>query len=78
MSAHRLTDCRIDCDHPGCGDAAFATHLSLMDPTAAEARKMLKAYGWQVGVGGEDGVRRDFCPNHRIDKKEMSDVTPDH
>lgn len=65
MSAHRLTDCRIDCDEPGCGQSEFAGLLTPADLTAAEARKVLKARGWQVGIPDGHGTRMDFCPEHK-------------
>ena len=76
MSAHRYTDCRIDCDHPGCGRTEFAGNLSLMEPTAAELRKVLKRRGWRVAIlvplampdDGERSLRKDFCPEHAAEQ----------
>lgn len=65
MSAHRYTDCRIDCDHPGCGKCEFAGHFTVEATTAAEARRALKRAGWTVGVKSDDGERKDFCPAHK-------------
>jgi hypothetical protein len=64
MSAHRYTDCRIDCDQPGCPRSEFASHLDLMDATAGNARKVLARRGWKVGVSDGHGITMDFCPEH--------------
>lgn len=65
MSAHKVTDCRIDCDEPGCGACEFAGSIAMTpDLTAAAARKVLKARGWQVGRSDGHGTRQDFCPEH--------------
>ena len=68
MSAHRYTDCRVDCDHEGCGRSEFGGNLSLMEPTAAETRRVLKRRGWLVDVPAhpaDDRRRLDFCPAHK-------------
>jgi hypothetical protein len=69
VSAHRYTDCRIDCDRQDCGRSEFASLLGLMEPTAAEARRILKARGWQVNVSAQDEGggwwRADYCPLHK-------------
>lgn len=65
MSAHRYTDSRIDCDHPGCVRSEFASHLDLTDATATNARAVLERCGWQVGISDGHGTRMDFCPEHK-------------
>jgi len=67
MSAHRYTDCRIDCDYPDCGQSEFAGNLNTMAPTAANARTILQARGWKVGIPAPelgDRQRADYCPEH--------------
>lgn len=66
MSAHRFTDCRIDCDYLGCNRSVFASQFTVMDPTAAEVRKLLKAQGWKTGIdsGEVRAPRKDYCPEH--------------
>jgi hypothetical protein len=64
MSAHRITDCRIDCDWLNCGQSEFAGNLNTADMTAVNARMILKRRGWKVGLLGTDRTRRDYCPEH--------------
>ena len=73
MSAHRYTDCQIQCDYPGCVASEFGGNLNLRNTRASGVRQTLEARGWAVNVFEpsifneqmSSGRRLDYCPAHK-------------
>lgn len=77
MSASSFTDWEVRCDFPDCWANAWAAEVSNGIPTAAGARKFLKARDWLVNIEARlvrpeaisdlaaTKSRLDYCPDHK-------------